>query len=62
MNSGGEVAGYANIVYAGDLQGNLWRVDISNRNPALWAVTVLFQARDAVRATDSPSPPSRSQA
>jgi type IV pilus assembly protein PilY1 len=47
VNSGGQVAGLANIVYAGDLQGNLWRVDISNPNPALWSVTVLFQARDA---------------
>jgi type IV pilus assembly protein PilY1 len=47
VNSGGQVAGLANIVYAGDLQGNLWRVDISNSNPALWGVTVLFQARDA---------------
>jgi type IV pilus assembly protein PilY1 len=32
-------------VYAGDLQGNVWRIDISNVNPALWTVTVLFQAR-----------------
>ena len=47
VNSGGQVAGLANIVYAGDLQGNLWRIDISNSNPTLWAVTVLFQARDA---------------
>ena len=48
VNSGGQVTGLANLVYAGDLQGNLWRVDISNPNPALWAVTVMFQARDAV--------------
>ena len=48
VNSGGEVAGFANLVYAGDLQGNLWRVDISNPNPALWAVSVLFEAYDAV--------------
>ncbi len=47
VNSGGQVAGGANLVYAGDLQGNLWRVDISNSNPAFWAVSVLFQARDA---------------
>jgi type IV pilus assembly protein PilY1 len=47
VNSGGQVAGLANIVYAGDLQGNLWRIDISNANPTLWAVTVMFQARDA---------------
>jgi type IV pilus assembly protein PilY1 len=48
VNSGGQLAGYANIVYAGDLQGNLWRVDVSNANPAMWTVTVLFQARDAL--------------
>jgi type IV pilus assembly protein PilY1 len=48
VNSGGQVAGLANLVYAGDLQGNLWRVDISNPNPALWAVSVLFEAYDAV--------------
>jgi type IV pilus assembly protein PilY1 len=48
VNSGGQLTGYANIVYAGDLQGNLWRVDVSNANPALWTVTVLFQARDAL--------------
>jgi type IV pilus assembly protein PilY1 len=46
VNSSGAIAGFANIAYAGDLQGNLWRVDISNANPALWTVTVLFQARD----------------
>ncbi len=48
VNNGGQVAGLANLVYAGDLQGNLWRVDISNPNPALWAVSVLFEAYDAV--------------
>ena len=46
VNSSGQIAGGANLVYAGDLQGNLWRIDISNPNPALWTVTVLFQARD----------------
>ena len=47
VNSGGQVAGGANLVYAGDLQGNMWRIDISNPNPALWVPTVLFQARDS---------------
>jgi type IV pilus assembly protein PilY1 len=51
VNSGGQVAGYANMVYAGDLQGNLWRIDISNSNPTYWAVSVLFQARDALGNT-----------
>jgi type IV pilus assembly protein PilY1 len=47
VNSGGQTAGGANLVYAGDLQGNLWRVDVSNAIPSNWAVSVLFQARDA---------------
>ena len=33
-------------VYAGDLQGNLWAVDISNTSPSTWIVRLLFQARD----------------
>jgi type IV pilus assembly protein PilY1 len=47
VNSGGQVAGGANLVYAGDLQGNMWRIDISNPNPAMWVASVMFQARDA---------------
>jgi type IV pilus assembly protein PilY1 len=47
VNTSGAVTATANLVYAGDLQGNLWRVDVSNANPALWATTVLFQARDS---------------
>ena len=34
-------------VYAGDLQGNLWAVDVGNVNPASWVVRLLFQARDS---------------
>jgi type IV pilus assembly protein PilY1 len=34
------------MVYAGDLQGNLWRIDIANSDPTSWVATVLFQARD----------------
>jgi type IV pilus assembly protein PilY1 len=47
VNTSGAVTAAANIIYAGDLQGNLWRVDISNANPTLWVATVMFQARDA---------------
>jgi type IV pilus assembly protein PilY1 len=36
----------ATTVYAGDLQGNVWRVDITNSNPTLWVTTVIYQARD----------------
>ncbi len=46
VNSYGQVSAPADTVYAGDLQGNMWRVDISNSNPALWVVSVIFQARD----------------
>jgi type IV pilus assembly protein PilY1 len=28
--------GMADTVYAGDVQGNLWKIDISSNNPALW--------------------------
>jgi type IV pilus assembly protein PilY1 len=48
VNSSGQAAAAANIVYAGDLQGNLWRVDVSNPNPSLWTVSVLLQARDSL--------------
>ena len=34
-------------VYAGDLQGNLWAIDVSNATPSKWQVRLLFQARDA---------------
>ncbi|MFY7698143.1 MAG: pilus assembly protein [Legionella sp.] len=34
-------------VYAGDLQGNLWSVDVSKNNPADWTVRLLFQARNS---------------
>lgn len=34
-------------VYAGDLQGNLWAIDVSSNNPNSWSVRLLFQARDS---------------
>lgn len=34
-------------VYAGDLQGNLWVIDVSDITPSKWQVRLLFQARDA---------------
>ncbi len=33
-------------IYAGDLQGNLWAIDVSNPSPASWQARLLFQARD----------------
>lgn len=46
VNTSGAVTAAANLIYAGDLQGNLWRVDITSANPNLWVATVMFQARD----------------
>lgn len=54
VNTSGQGFANANVVYAGDLQGNLWRVDTSNANPNLWTVTVLFQARDSVLGNPQP--------
>jgi type IV pilus assembly protein PilY1 len=46
VNSYGQVSAAANVAYAGDLQGNVWRVDISDPNPANWIVSVMFQTTD----------------
>ncbi|MGH8398770.1 MAG: pilus assembly protein, partial [Gammaproteobacteria bacterium] len=46
INSGGAVGEPDDRVYAGDLQGNMWSVNISDKNPANWTVTLLYQARD----------------
>lgn len=45
-NSSGVLGFPANEVYAGDLQGNLWAIDIGDADPANWTVRLLFQARD----------------
>ncbi|KTD61289.1 type 4 fimbrial biogenesis protein PilY1 [Legionella santicrucis] len=34
-------------VYAGDLQGNMWSVNVSDPNPTNWTVRLLFQAKDS---------------
>lgn len=34
-------------VYAGDLQGNLWSVDVSDPSASNWTVRLLFQAKDS---------------
>jgi type IV pilus assembly protein PilY1 len=46
VNSYGQVSAAANVAYAGDLQGNVWRVDISDPNPANWIVSIMFQTTD----------------
>ena len=47
VNGGGQLSGAVTLIYAGDLQGNLWRVNVSNANPLNWTVSVLFQATDS---------------
>ena len=49
-NTTGAMGNFATLLYAGDLQGNLWRVDISSATPANWSATLLFQARDSTGA------------
>ncbi|MCZ6889863.1 MAG: PilC/PilY family type IV pilus protein, partial [Gammaproteobacteria bacterium] len=47
--------GTADLVYAGDLFGNLYRFDISDPDPANWTTTRLFQATyDETLATRQP--------
>ncbi|MDE2235683.1 MAG: pilus assembly protein PilY [Gammaproteobacteria bacterium] len=47
VNSGGNMSQPVTTVYAGDLQGNLWKVDVSDPQPKNWKVYLLFQARDS---------------
>ena len=47
VSSGGGLSLPVDTVYAGDLQGNLWKVDVSSANPSQWSVQLLFQARDS---------------
>ena len=47
VNLNGLLGYPVDVVYAGDLQGNLWAFDVDNANPALWTVRLLFKAEDA---------------
>lgn len=38
---------FADFIYAGDLQGNLWRFDIRASEPSSWTFAKLFTAKDA---------------
>ncbi|WP_431095715.1 pilus assembly protein [Polaromonas aquatica] len=45
--------GAINVVYAGDLKGNVWKFDVSNSDPALWKVATtsnvpLYQASTTI--------------
>ena len=52
-NSGGNVSQPVDTVYAGDLQGNLWKINVGNANPSSWTVTLLFQACSATTCSSS---------
>lgn len=46
-NSDGILGAPVDHVFAGDLQGNLWSINVSNANPGHWTVRLLFKATDA---------------
>ncbi|MGH8397367.1 MAG: pilus assembly protein [Gammaproteobacteria bacterium] len=48
VNDQGVLGDPVTTVYAGDLQGNLWKVDVTAADPKNWVVSLLFQARDAL--------------
>jgi type IV pilus assembly protein PilY1 len=37
----------ADVIYGGDLNGDLWRFDLTNSNPANWSVSKLASLKDA---------------
>ena len=47
-NSSGVIGVPQDMAYAGDLQGNLWSINMSSATPANWTVSLLFQARDSL--------------
>ena len=47
FSASGSVGSPINQIYAGDLQGNLWAVDVSDISPLAWTVRLLFQAKDS---------------
>jgi type IV pilus assembly protein PilY1 len=46
--------GFVDFIYAGDLQGNLWRVDARNANPASWTAKKLFTSQTGQPITTAP--------
>ncbi len=45
--------GTADVVFAGDLNGNLWKFDIADSNPANWTSSLFFMATDAFGTAQS---------
>jgi type IV pilus assembly protein PilY1 len=56
INSGGAVGLPDDTVYAGDLQGNLWKINIADANPSNWVVTLLFTACSATCTSTNHQP------
>jgi len=52
-NANGLLGGPVDMVYAGDLQGNLWAINVTDANPINWQVRVLFKATDG---SNNPQP------
>jgi type IV pilus assembly protein PilY1 len=46
--------GFDDTIYAGDLQGNLWRINAGGTNPAAWTGTKVFKAPTGQSITVSP--------
>ncbi|OWY38320.1 pilus assembly protein PilY [Xenophilus sp. AP218F] len=46
-STSGNLGSAVDMVYAGDLQGNLWAVNVSSSNPANWTTRLLFTAKDS---------------
>lgn len=46
--------GFVDFIYAGDLQGNLWRIDARNANPAAWTSKKLFSTPTGQPITVAP--------
>lgn len=52
-NANGLLGAPVDMIYAGDLQGNLWAINVTSSNPASWQVRRLFQATDS---SNNPQP------
>ena len=52
-NANGLLGAPVDMIYAGDLQGNLWAINVTDPNPVNWTVRVLFKATDA---SNNPQP------
>lgn len=47
--------GVADVVYAGDYSGNLWRFDLRHTNPSNWTAVKIFTAKTNQHITSAPA-------